>query len=96
MKTPADVFPLMVPCSEDGSAWEGFLTLPGAGSLCSALWLRMCHLPCAASGAQKTLQGAQLQCSPELVDLLEVLGPHFGPASRAAGTRHLHAEDHTP
>ena len=68
MKTPADVFPLILPCNEAGSAWEGFLTLPGAGSLRSALWLRLCHLP--ADG--KRLQGAQLQCSPELVDLLEV------------------------
>ena len=70
MRTPADVFPLILPCTEDASAWEGFLSLPGAGSLRSALWLRLRHT---GGAAAKGLQGAQLQCSPELLDLLEVL-----------------------
>jgi hypothetical protein len=71
MRTPADVFPLILPCNEDATAWEGFLSLPGAGSLRSTLWLRLRQAGSAAPA--KGLQGAELQCSPELLDLLEVL-----------------------
>lgn len=68
MKTPADVFPLVIPCNEAGTAWEGFLILASAGSQRTALWLRL-SCPDAAGG---TLKDAQLECSPELLDLLEV------------------------
>lgn len=68
MKIPADVFPLVAPCNEEGTAWEGFLTLAGAGSQRTALWLR---LSC-QDAAGGSLKDAQLECSPELLDLLEV------------------------
>ena len=74
MKTPADVFPLVVPCNEEGTAWEGFLTLASAGSQRTALWLRLSHL----AAADGSLKDTQLECSPELLDLVEVqhlLGP---------------------
>ena len=68
MRTPADVSPLVVPCNEEGTAWEGFLTLASAGSQRTALWLRLSHL----GAATRSLKDAQLECSPELLDLLEV------------------------
>ena len=68
MITPAEIFPLMVPANEDGTAFEGYLTLPNAGSLDTALWMRLFDVPLWAN----TLQGAKLECSRELSDLLEV------------------------
>lgn len=68
MTTPAEIFPLVVPADEDGTAFEGFLTLPKAGSLRTALWMRLSDVPL----SHKSLQGAKLECSRELSDLLEV------------------------
>ncbi len=68
MITPAEIFPLMVPAKEDGTAFEGYLTLPKAGSLDTALWMRLSDVPLWS----KSLQGAKLECSRELSDLLEV------------------------
>ncbi|KAK9907449.1 hypothetical protein WJX75_003949 [Coccomyxa subellipsoidea] len=67
MTTPAEIFPLVVPANEDGTAFEGFLTLPKAGSLRTALWMRLSDVPL----SHKSLQGAKLECSRELSDLLE-------------------------
>lgn len=66
--TPADVFPLVIPANEDCTSYEGFLTLPRAGSLCTALWIRLYDIPI----QQTSLRGAKLKCSGELSDLLEV------------------------
>ena len=67
--TTAEIFPLILPISEDGSAFEGFVTLPNAESFRTSLWLRLTDIP---GHDQKSLLGAQLECSPELTDLLDV------------------------
>jgi len=68
MTTPSDIFPLMLPANEDSTAYEGFLTLPRAGTLCTALWMRLFDIP----KDQASIRGAKLECSRELVNLLEV------------------------
>jgi hypothetical protein len=69
LRTPADVFPLVVPCNEASTAFEGFLDLPSAGSLRTALWMRLSDIP----RERNTLHGAHLECSGELSELLEVI-----------------------
>ena len=64
-----DVQPLIIPSNLEATSYEGFLHLPSAGSLATALWLRLSDI----SHGQGTLSGAQLECSIELSDLIEVL-----------------------
>ena len=66
--TVASVQPLLIPSDEDATAYEGFLHLPGAGSLQTALWLKLYAIP----KDRSSLSGAQLDCSIELSDLIEV------------------------
>ena len=66
--TPADVFPLLVPCDARGGAYAGWLTLPAAGRLAGALWVRLAGLP--PPGA--SFARASIELGPELAALVSV------------------------
>lgn len=76
-KTPADVFPLVIPCNEENTAYEGYLDLPCAGSLRTSMWIRLCKVP----ADKPTIKGSQLECSVELADLLQVTSCSLVPSS---------------
>lgn len=68
------VCPLVVPIDTELTAYEGYISVQGAGAYASSLWLKLTGLPPGGGGR---CAGATLALSEELADILQVSAVSF-------------------